>query len=220
MDEPRGAMVRRIPHVLVAAVMVVAIAACTPVPSAMSPGETAEPSPQEAPPAEPADEAPPAAAPVDASATPEPGDEVVDDSEVEPQEDLVLGSIELSIESGGVEHVYKYNADHCFVSSEYILAGGTGAEVGTGIASEVGISTSPAELLHESSGTFQADGIISVRTNGNEIVSDGRPITVEGHTIPSVFTYREDGNSAHYVVAWFSGGTDVGAGYVKVNCDY
>lgn len=137
-------------------------------------------------------------------------------------EDAAGGTIELSIESGGTERVFQYTADHCFVSPEYILAGGKGAEVGTGEASEVGISSSPAELIHEATGTYQAEGLISVRMADFEVRSDGRMITPSEHTIPSVFTYRHDDNSAHYVVAWFSepGGADVGAGYVKVNCEY
>lgn len=178
------------------------------------PAPTAEPAPT---PTEPAPtQEPPAARPV-AAETPEAAPEEPDAA---TPEDAAAGTVELSIESGGTERVFEYTADHCVVTPEYILVSAAGAEVGTGTASEVGIGTSPAELLHEATGTFQADGIISVRTGGEEVVSDGRMITVEGNRISSAFTYRHDENSAHFVVAWFSGASQLGAGYVKVNCNY
>lgn len=201
------------------------LSACTPVPSLDASGHAGEDSGDETVHADleepvPAEPAAQEAGPAESEEADE-RDADPDAGEVPEVEEIVAGTIELSIESGGVERVFRYEAEHCFVSSEYILAGGTGSEVGTGLASEVGISSTPAELLHESTGTFQADGLISVRSEEGEVVTDGRMITVgEGSPIPSMFTYSHDDNSAHYVVAWFSGAAEAGAGYVKLNCDY
>lgn len=224
MTSSLGAATRRSFLPLLAAGLALLISACTPIPSEdAAPPESA---PEVEEPDAPAEEEP-ADPPVQGAVSADGEDDAAQEADVpeEPAapeaEGIAAGTIELSIESGGAERVFQYEAEHCFVSPEYILAGGTGSEVGTGMASEVGISSAPVELLHEGSDTYQAEGLISVRSEEGEVVTDGRMITVgEGYRIPSAFTYRHDDNSAHYVVAWFSGAAEIGAGYVKVQCNY
>lgn len=223
-----GASRRRILIPVAAAVAVLIISGCgvgSVFGSGSSPIEPQasqeEPIPEAEQPAEP-DAAPEPEKVVPVVADPEEDSDDADERGEGTSEDIVAGTIELSIESGGTERVFQYSASDCVVSPEYILASGKGAEVGTGQVSEVGIAAFPQELLHPGTGTYQAEGLISVRTAGTEVVADGRMIKPGDYPIPSAFTYRHDDNSAHFVLAWFvePGGADGGAGYVKVNCDY
>ncbi|XBH20926.1 hypothetical protein V5R04_11955 [Jonesiaceae bacterium BS-20] len=151
-------------------------------------------------------------------------DPVIQPEPEEPSAEIELnaGTIELSLEEGGAERIFDYTASHCYVSDDYMLVEATGVERGTGKPSTVNIFAEPLELLHEKTGTYQAAGLIKFTDGYREVVSDGRDITVEGHVIPSGFTYRASEAQAHFVVAWFVGPatTRSGAGYVLVNCNY
>lgn len=130
------------------------------------------------------------------------------------------GSIKLSW-TGGPEHQnFEYVAEHCYVGADYILVEGTGGPVGGVGDSQIKIFTTPDELLHEGTGTFQAAGAVHFTWGNAEIIADGRQIHVGDYPQPAVFTYRHDDSSAKYVVSWFDGAEDSGAGAVEVECDY
>ncbi|MDO5676169.1 MAG: hypothetical protein Q4G35_01540 [Propionibacteriaceae bacterium] len=157
-----------------------------------------------------------------------PGDNSEDDgSSLEEPDDhpsetaaQAVGSITLSW-TGGTEHQnFEYVAEHCYVGADYILVEGSGGPVGGAGESQIKIFTTPEELLHEGTGTFQAAGAVQFTWGGTEIIADGRQIHVGDYPQPAVFTYRHDDSSVKYVVAWFDGADDSGAGAVEVECNY
>ncbi len=129
------------------------------------------------------------------------------------------GEIALSW-TGGTDHQnFVYAADHCYIGADHIRAEGVGGPIDAPQGSSIEISTSPEELLHAGTGTFQAQGVIRFTWGGTEIVADGRPGTVGRSSQPAVFTYQQTGDGVKYVVAWFEGAHDSGAGAVEVRCN-
>lgn len=148
-----------------------------------------------------------------------PGDEKDTDGVPRPG-GQAAGSITLSW-TGGAEHQnFEYDAEHCYVGADYILVEGTGGPIGGSGESRIKIFTTPAELLHEATGTFQAEGSVRFTWDGDEIVADGRQIHVGDYPQPAVFTYRYTHDSAKYIVSWFRGAADAGAGAVEIACAY
>lgn len=130
------------------------------------------------------------------------------------------GTVALSWTGGSEHQNFEYTAQHCYVGSDYVLVEGSGGPVGASGASTVKIFTTPAELLHEGTGTYQAEGSIQFTWGGGDIVADGRQIHVGDYPQPASFTYRQSGNSVKYVLAWFQGAADAGAGAVEVTCNH
>lgn len=130
------------------------------------------------------------------------------------------GEITLSW-TGGTEHQnFTYMAEQCYVGTDYILVEGVGGPIDTPKGSRIKIFTTPEELLHEATGTFQADGSIHFTWEDFEIIADGRQIHVGDYPQPAVFTYRQTEDSVKYVVSWFEGAKESGAGAVEVQCTY
>lgn len=152
--------------------------------------------------------------------SPDPDTSSDTDSDKKSDDGVDAGTIEVGFENGGAPRIINYKANDCVVGADYIMANGTGTDPQSGLPSEVGIFSEPAEALGENTPLIQAAGIISVRTGDETIVSDGRPKTVSGHTMPAMFIYEPKHNSVKYAVAWFNGDADAGTGWVKVHCNY
>ncbi len=130
------------------------------------------------------------------------------------------GEITLSW-TGGTEHQnFTYRAEQCYVGTDYILVEGVGGPIDTPKGSQIKIFTTPEELLHETTGTYQAEGSIHFTWKDVEIIADGRQIHVGDYPQPAVFTYRHTDDSVKYVVSWFEGAQESGAGAVEVQCHY
>lgn len=137
-----------------------------------------------------------------------------------PGEAHSAGEITLSWTGGGEHQNFSYTAEQCYVGPDYVLVEGAGGPVDEPTGSAVRIFTSPAELLHETTGTYQAEGIVAFTWAGKEIVADGRTIHVGDYPQPASFTYRHTDDGIKYVLSWFDGSGDAGAGAVEVRCFY
>lgn len=150
-----------------------------------------------------------------------PAPEVTKETETaEPVPQDFVGEIELSVEGRpGVEEFF-FAATECLISPTRVNVVGQGIDLSTGEPSTVVIDSVPLEELGETKkyGVFQAAGAITVSVADEEYVSDGRMHTVGGHEIPSMFTYRLEEPGIKYAVSWWTGATQVSAGYVKVSC--
>lgn len=141
----------------------------------------------------------------------------------EPQEpEHNAGNIRVVLEQAGVQRYFHYTASHCIIRDDYIMAEGVGTEEGGGPESTVAIFTHPEELYHVARGIWQGSGLIHFTADGKDIISDARPVqyTPTTNPIPSVLTYQIQENSVLYIVEWWHGPVSVGAGEVKMTCNY
>lgn len=130
------------------------------------------------------------------------------------------GEVTLSWTGGSEHQNFTYTAEQCYIGADYILVEGVGGPIDIPQGSHLKIFTTPAELLHETTGTFQAEGSIRFTWEDVEIIADGRQIHVGDYPQPAVFTYRQTEDSAKYVVSWFEGTMESGAGAVEIQCSY
>lgn len=148
---------------------------------------------------------------------------VVEDVEPTPAPDPAptVGTVTLNWE---VEHVsnrlFIYQATVCTIDDGHVLVEGTGVEDGTDNPSTLQISAVPDVLEHPGTGTYLAEGHVTVTVDDTELVGDGRIYTSpEGFHGPSMFHYRFDEGYAEFRTLWWIGDDHSGAGAVTVNCD-
>lgn len=132
-----------------------------------------------------------------------------------------VGTVEIKVESGSATtpRLFTLDASECSVSAERIRVVGAGTEDGTGVSADVVVDTTLREVLHAGSGTYSAAGAITLKLgDGGTWVSDGRPSTIPGANVPSMFEYRVKEQYAEFRTSWFGSGGEDSAGYVHVWC--
>lgn len=145
----------------------------------------------------------------------EPAEYILDD-----EEEHIPGEIALSWTAGPVQS-FTFVAEHCYVGDDYIMAEGVGGPIDNPVGAIVKIFTSPAELLHEATGTFQGAGEIRLIWEGREIVADARMIHKGEYPQTANLTYRHTiFGGVKYVLSWFEGRAESGAGAVEIQCNY
>lgn len=125
-----------------------------------------------------------------------------------------VGEIEVKIErrNGVIDYLY-FDASVCEVGHDRVVGEGSSAGEGDG---SIRIDTGPFELLHERTGTWQAQGSIRVEADDDRLTSDGRR---GAGGIESMFTYRLGDNAITYTTSWFDdSGLHASDGFVKMNC--
>lgn len=132
-----------------------------------------------------------------------------------------VGAIEVKLENApNPVRIFRLDASECEVSTNRVWAVGVGAELTSGETAKLTVDTELGYVLHEATGTFHAKGAIVLDTSdGGVWTSDGRPSTIPGVNIPSMFDYRVKGLYAEFRTEWFEAEGAEGAGFVHIWCD-